>query len=156
IEVLAAPPAACERIERTEALFARMIATSLAQAPEDGTVPSAIVRALVGGIWFFARTRFLAGRPDEIAAAGAQLKDWLLSYRIGGAAGVPVGRVRRTGAVGGGRAVEREGSARMRLLEATATIIARGGYGALSPAHVAAEAGVGEAAFRSEFEDTRA
>ncbi|MBS1887221.1 MAG: TetR/AcrR family transcriptional regulator [Actinobacteria bacterium] len=156
IEVLAATPVACERIERAEALFARMIAASLAQAPDGGAIPPAIVRGLVGGIWFVARARFSEGRPEAIAAGGAELKDWLLAYRTAAGARLPVGRGRQAGAPGGPRGAEREETVRMRLLEATATIIARGGYEALSPAHVADEAGVAEVAFRAEFEDTRA
>lgn len=82
VEALAVGPAALGRIERGEATFMRMIAQSLARAPDGATLSPVLVRGVVHGLWYVARTRLLEGRAVEMAGAGEELLEWMLSYRV--------------------------------------------------------------------------
>jgi AcrR family transcriptional regulator len=152
VDVLAVAPSARDRIERAEATFARMILSSLAQAPDGLVIPSGIVRALIGGIWFVGRSRLLEGRPQAIRVSGAELGEWLLAYRSSAA---PLPAVALTGPAptGGRRRAGSAASERGRMLEAAAAVVARGGYAALSPGQVTEGADLDATAFASHFED---
>jgi hypothetical protein len=65
-----------------------MIRRSLAGAPDGRTISAALIRPLLGGIWFVSRSRLLEGRSEALATCGAELLEWLLSYRS--AAPVPL------------------------------------------------------------------
>ena len=95
IDVLAVAPAAADRIERAEAIFATMISRSLAQGPDGIAIPGGIVRALIGGAWFVARNRLSEGRAEVLAASGVELGEWLLAYRSPAAALIPSGPLGR-------------------------------------------------------------
>jgi AcrR family transcriptional regulator len=154
VEILAAPPEASGRIERTESQFATMISTSVAQAGDGPAIPPATLRALIGGIWFIARARLLQGHPEAIGAAGAELSEWLLVYRTAAGPHLAAARSAAASGVRGRKPCDATASVRGRLLHAAAEVVARGGYAALSPAHVADTAGVTEGAFESNFDDT--
>jgi AcrR family transcriptional regulator len=155
VEVLAVAPAAMARIERAESLFATMIATSLAEAPDGVVPPPKIIRPLIGGVWFVARARLLGADPEAITAAGAELREWLLAYRSPATTALPVVRPRRPSLVQERRLVAPVQSERDRMLQVAAAVVARGGYAALSPGEVVELAGVGEGDFADQFGDIR-
>ncbi len=156
IEILAAGPIALPRIERAEASFATMISASLGRGADAAAIPAKLVRASIGGIWFVARGRL--GRPDpgEIAASGAELREWLMSYRLPADSELPLAAVTRSTTGRPGRRIDPRGSERSSMLSAAAAVVARGGHAALSPAAVAEVAGVPVASFEAEFEDVDA
>ena len=152
VEVLAAGPAALGRIERGEALFARMISQSLVQAGDGVALSPILLKGVVHGIWYVARSRLLEGRPAAMSACGRELLEWMLAYRSptarlldGGAAEVPSrrGSEERPGAG--------EGDERTRMLRAAAHIAAAGGYEELTGGQIAELAGVEWEAFSREF-----
>lgn len=152
VEILAAASPALARIDRAEAHFATMIAGSLAGGRDGVEVPPAIVRPLVGGIWFVARTRFLEARPRDVSAGGAELREWLLAYRSPATARVPAPPPRRSGrAPGEPNGDDGEAPERLRMLRAARGVVARGGYAALSVGEVVEAAGLGEAEFTAQF-----
>jgi AcrR family transcriptional regulator len=155
VEVLAVAPVAMARIERAESLFTTMIATSLAEAPDGVVPPPKIIRPLIGGVWFVARSRLLGADPEAITAAGAELREWLLAYRSPATTALPVVRPRRASVAHGTRRVAPVQSERDRMLQVAAAVVARGGYAALSPGEVVELAGVGEGDFADQFGDIR-
>jgi AcrR family transcriptional regulator len=88
VDVLAGGADTLERIERVEATFNWMIRQGLAQAPDGAAVPPTLIRPLIGGVWFVSRSRLLEGRPEALATCGAELLEWMLSYRS--SLGVPL------------------------------------------------------------------
>lgn len=141
VDILAVAPVAMARIGRAESLFTTMVATSLAQAPDGIAPPPKIIRPLVGGVWFVARARLLGADPAAIRAAGAELREWLLVYRASPPAALPSFPPRRPSAGRGTLRIAPFDSARDRMLAAAAALVARGGYGALSPGDVIEAAG---------------
>lgn len=154
VEILATLPEAMGRIERTEAQFATMISTSLAHVGDDLAIPPGLLRPLIGGLWFVARTCLLEGNPQAIGSAADELSEWLLAYRTAAGSRLPAGGSAARRSAGGERADDTPTSTRGRLLRATADVVARGGYSALVPAHVVDLAGVTEGDFLSQFDDT--
>jgi AcrR family transcriptional regulator len=156
IEILAAAPDALPRITRAETLFTTMIAGSFARAPDSLLIPAPVVRALIGGIWFVARARLLESRPQVIRAGGAELREWLMAYRLPAGFRLPSAPALRPTPTIEAKLIETARSERFRMLRAAAKMVARDGYAALSPAGVAEAAGLSVAAFDAEFEDGRA
>jgi AcrR family transcriptional regulator len=154
VEVLAAGPAALERIECAEAVFARMIAQSLAQAPEDIALPPPLVRSFVGGIWFVSRNRLLQGQPATISGCGYELLEWILAYRAPAAGSLSCAAVPPAPPRGGVPEWpgDVEGDERTRMMRAAAQIAARGGYPGLTSGQIVELAGVTEGAFSAAFD----
>lgn len=153
VDVLALAPSAHDRIERAEAVFSGMISASLAQAPDGVAIPSLIVRPLIGGIWFVARSRLLEGRPQAITVSGAELGEWLLAYRSVGTAVLSARPLKRRAPGIDERPVDPATSDRVRMLQAAAAVVARGGYATLSQGQVTEGAGLAPTAFTAQFED---
>jgi len=147
--VLAAGPAARGRVEHAEALFATMLATSFAQAPDEVAMPQPLLRSLVGGIWFVTRSRLLGGRPTAIKGAGQELFQWMLTYRDPAVEALP----RRAGvpAPPPGARPRREEGERTRLLRAVAELAARDALPSLTSLQIARRAGVEGDAFERHF-----
>jgi AcrR family transcriptional regulator len=155
VEVLAVGPAALGRIERGEALFARMISQSLVQTGDGVALSPVLLRGIVHGIWYVARSRLLEGRPAAMSACGRELLEWMLAYRSpaarlldGGAADVSFAPLQGEASRVGG------GDERTRMLRAAAQIVAAGGYEALTGGQVAELAGVELDVFSREFGST--
>jgi AcrR family transcriptional regulator len=153
VDVLAVGPSAADRIARAEAIFTTMVSTSLAQAPDGVVIPPGMIRALIGGVWCVARDRLLTGRADAVAAGGAELGEWLLAYRSPAASLVSAARSGRSIPVASGRPPFSAVSDRARMLEAAASLVARGGYEALTPGQVTDAAGMSASAFAVQFDD---
>jgi AcrR family transcriptional regulator len=117
VDILAVAPSAMDRIERAEATFVTMIAGSLGQGAEGVAVPGGMVRALIGGVWFVARNRLSEGRPEAIAASGAELGEWLLAYRSAAAAIVPAAPLGRPAPEGGERRPDPAAAEQGQMLE---------------------------------------
>jgi AcrR family transcriptional regulator len=153
VEIFAAGPEAVERIERAETGFVAMVRQSLDQAPDGLAIPPALIRPLIGGIWFVARSRLLEWRAEEFACCGAELGEWLLAYRTSTSIPVvptpmprrPLDRADFYGDVA---------DERTRILRATALSIARGGLEAVSEAQIVELAELSPATFSTHFEDT--
>jgi AcrR family transcriptional regulator len=154
VEVLAVGPAALERIECAEAVFARMIAQSLAQGPGDVALPPLLVRSIVGGIWLVSRNRLLEGRPAAISSSGRELAQWMLAYCAPGAGSLACTTAEwappRAGVLEAPADVE--GGERTRMLRAAARIAAKGGYLGLTPGQITELAGVSPEAFSTAFD----
>jgi AcrR family transcriptional regulator len=153
VEVLAAGSVALARIERGEAIFARMIEQGLAQAPDGVALPPILLKGVVHGIWYVAHGRLLEGRPAAMSGCGRELLEWLLCYRS------PAARLLDQAAVeaaprrhGCERAATIDGDERTRMLRAAAQIAAAGGYETLTSGQVAELAGVEWEAFSREFD----
>ena len=154
VEVLAAGPAALERIESAEAVFARMIAQSLAQAPDAVTLPPLLLRSLVGGVWFVSRSRLLGGQPAAVSGCGHELFEWILAYRAPAAGSLPCTAVAPAPPRGGAPEwpVDVEGDERTRMLRCAAQVAARGGYLGLTSGQIVEQAGVSAEAFAETFD----
>jgi AcrR family transcriptional regulator len=151
VDILSVGPSALERIERAEAVFVEMIAASLAQEDDGLAVSSGLIRPLIGGVWFVARSRLLDGEADEFADCGAELGRWLLSYRTAESVPILIDPARVTSfrtEYGSGGADERT-----RILWAAASLIARGSSGVLVETEIAELADVSPATFSEHFED---
>jgi AcrR family transcriptional regulator len=152
VEIFAAGPQAVGRIERAEAGFVAMVRQSLDQAPDGLVIPPALIRPIIGGVWFVARSRFLEGRAEEFASCGAELGEWLLTYRT--SASVPVSSMQmprrplEPAELYGDAADERT-----RILRAAALSIPRGGFEAMGEAQLVELAEVSTATFFAHFED---
>jgi len=152
VEVLSAGPAAVERIESAESVFVAMIRRTFDQAPDSLDVAPGLIRPLIGGIWSVAQNRLLEGRAEEFATCGTELGDWLLRYRCADdipLLGIPAYQP-------GSRADHAWGDAadeRSRLLQAAASVIARGGHGELAEAGIAELASVTPDRFAANFKD---
>ena len=158
VEVLAAGPVALQRIERGEAVFQRMIAQSLEQAGDGVALSPILLRGVVHGIWYVARSRLLEGRSAAMAGSSRDLLDWMLTYRSPGARLLDSGPA--TGSPTAPASSLRpprespgliEGDERTRMLRAAAQIAAAGGYETLTSGQVAELAGVEWEAFSREF-----
>lgn len=80
VEVLAAGPAALDRVERNQLLFEQMIVQSLQRAPSGVELAPALIEGIVHGVWHVARVQLMQGRPESMRGLGAELLDWLLCY----------------------------------------------------------------------------
>ncbi len=158
VEVLAVGRPALARIERGEAVFVAMIGGSLAQAPDGPDLPPVLLKGIVGGIWYVARSHMSDGaRPRHSLDTGRQLLEWMLAYRspaIGALAEVrtpppsaAAGDTHRRLAAADGLPV------RTRMLHAAAHVAAEGGYGTLTTGQIAELAGVDVDAVNAEFKD---
>lgn len=154
VEILSLGPDAKERIEQAESIFVSMIRQSFDQAPDPVAVPPGLIRPLVGGVWFVARNRLLEGEAEAFAGCGAELGEWLLSHRT--ASPIPLMSIPRPPSPwveAEGRSSSGAAEDRARLLRASATLIARGGFSALAESEVARLAEVAPATFAAHFED---
>lgn len=165
VEVLAAGPGGLERIEEGETRFAWMIERSLALAPDRVELSPPMVRGVVHGLWYVARTRLIERRPEAMAGAGEELLRWMLSYRCPAASelgepraqSAPERGARRPGAgVLEGAGPRVEGDERTRLLCAAGRIAAAGGFQTLTGAQISELAGVPEKRFRELFDGPEA
>lgn len=160
VEVLAVGPATLSRIEGGEAIFVEMIGKSLAQAPDGLVLAPELLKGVVGGIWYVARSRLLDGEAREAADAGRQLLDWMLAYRCPGIealAGLqtPHASVQEREARRRHRLPGAQDDTARRMLHAVARIAAEGGYGSLTSGQITQAAGVSFEQFKAEFEDVR-
>ncbi len=149
LDVLAAGPAARERVEHAEAVFARMVSQSFAQAPEEVAMPQSLLLSLVGGIWFVTRSRLLRGRPTAIKGSGQELFEWMLTYRDPAVEALP----RRAPVPAPARASRSrpKDDERTRLLRAVAGLAAGGGLPGLTPGQITHRAEVHADAFAAHF-----
>jgi AcrR family transcriptional regulator len=161
VEVLAAGPGGLERIGEGEARFARMIERSLALAPDRIELPPPIVRGVVHGLWYVARTRLIEHRPVAMADAGQELLGWMLSYRSSAASALGEPRAQgppqldmrgRCAAAKEDGSPKVKGDERTRLLRAAGRIAAAGGFQTLTGSQISDLAGVPETRFRELFE----
>jgi AcrR family transcriptional regulator len=154
VEPYGAGPLALERMMYTSELFERRLLRRLEDASDGLVLAPIAAKGIVTGLARVARRRLLEGRSAEAPAYAAELFEWALSYRA--ADGEALVELLR----GENRAVSPSGSEegagrddRARLLHAAAQIAARHGYGALSVARIAEEAGLSRHAFDLYFED---
>jgi AcrR family transcriptional regulator len=154
VEVFAVGPGALERMERAHRLFEGMVNLSFSQTA-GGTPPPLVVKGVVAGVARVARARLLDGRAAELPALTEELLEWVQSYRS------PVaGMVQRLEGAGGPVAPpsaggDERGDERGRILDAAVGLAAQDGYTRLSPARIAAAAGVSRRRFHVHFEDVQ-
>lgn len=160
VEALAVGPAALPRIERGEAIFTTMLDQSLRQAPDGVALPSTLLRGIVGGIWYVARSRLLIGEQAALSDVSRELLQWLLSYRSPAIAALertarswrpsPVASATAARAASD-RLVSAASGDRMRMLQAAAALAAREGYETLTRGEIAQRAGACFDEFVQEF-----
>lgn len=158
VEVFAAGPAALERMEHAQRLFAGMVDLSFRQTADGVATPPVLVKGVVAGAARVARVRLLAGRERELPALTGELLEWALSYRSPAAAtleglGSASGLLVAPAAVSAAR--DEQGDDRARILDAVAQLAARDGYATLTAAGVAAAAGVSRKRFDAHFDDVQ-
>jgi len=156
LDVLAVAPSAAARIERSEALFTTMIAKSFQQAPDGAAIPAEMIRPLIGGIWFVARSRLLEGNPQAISTCGPELGEWLLAYRSPACSRLPAAQLANSARLRLDERRRRAAGERARMLQAAAEIIAGGGYPALARRPVTQTASPSATVVAAEFDDVPA
>jgi AcrR family transcriptional regulator len=153
VDVLTLTSSARDRIECAEAIFIRMIAAGIGQTRDGSAVLPAIIRPLIGGVWFVARRCLLEGRTEALKASGAELAEWLLAYCSTGTTVLSARPLKRLAPGIDEQPVNPAASERVRMHQATAAVVARGGYAALSQGQVTEGAGLAPTAFTTHFED---
>jgi AcrR family transcriptional regulator len=81
VEIVAAGPAGIERRERAAVQYRRFVHGILQREPDDGTVPDAVVRAVVGGLSRILYSRVRHGRRAELRQLVPDLMRWVTCYR---------------------------------------------------------------------------
>ena len=170
VEVLGAGPAALARMQRTRAVFERMIGASLAEGPSGVALAPPLVKGIVCGVERIVRRRLLTGAggltgdrevtgqdevggEDELAALSDELLAWVLSYRT-----PPAATLTAAASPGGLRTPvrweprTRVENDRARILCCAARIVAARGYAQLTRAQIARDAEVSEQRFDELFE----
>ena len=178
VEIVAAGPAGIERRERATDDYRRFVRGILQQEPDDGTVPDAVVRAVVGGLNRILYSRVRHGRRAELRQLVPDLMRWVTCYRptppmltqgeesaVGPAeyTGLEGGRAPGTlasstsgdlGLVRGMTNVMRSFALhiqRERILDAVANLTAAGGYADLTVEKIAGEAAMSLQTFYDHF-----
>ncbi|HEY5343048.1 MAG TPA: TetR/AcrR family transcriptional regulator [Solirubrobacteraceae bacterium] len=155
-EVLGSGPAGLQRMERTRAVFERMVGASFAQAPEGVALPPILVKGIVRGVERVIRQRLLSGREYELPALADELLAWALCYQSPAlaelcesrSAGAPLRCCSRPLAL-------RTSDERIRILRVAAQIAAKGGYARLTHGQIAYGAGVTESVVRERCGDVQ-
>jgi AcrR family transcriptional regulator len=155
VGVLGAGPVALERMRLSRRKFEEMIAQSFAAAPDRVAVPAIVVKGIVCGIERITRRR-LADGVEQLPGLGEELLAWTLSYRCAAAArlGDP-SLAPRWGSVPlrESPTVEKSASEQVRILRATAQLVARAGYSQLTVGQIIDAAEVSEEAFIARYSD---
>ncbi len=81
VEIVAAGPAGIERRERAVDEYRNFVRGMLQQEPDDGTVPDAVVRAVVGGLNRILYSRVRHGQRAELRQLVPDLMRWVTCYR---------------------------------------------------------------------------
>ena len=81
VEIVAAGPAGIERRELAVEEYRRFVRGMLQQEAGDGTVPDAVVRAVVGGLSRILYSRVRHGRRAELRQLVPDLMRWVTCYR---------------------------------------------------------------------------
>jgi AcrR family transcriptional regulator len=183
LEIATVGPAGIERRERATQRFERFLHDALSLAPGEGTVPPAVLKAIVGGFNRVLYRRVPGGDATELLALIPDLTRWAASYYPSPAAivGEPrrLSRARRDAiALDGGRAPGtlaphpllggRRGlprgdhnvsrsfvvqSQRARILDAVTILVAQESYAALKVEDIVEHAAVSLVAFYEHFVD---
>jgi AcrR family transcriptional regulator len=180
VEIVAAGPAGIERRELAVEQYRGFVRGMLQREPDDGTVPEAVVRAVVGGLSRILYSRVRHGRRAELRQLVPDLMRWVTCYRptpstpalgdelpIAAPSSVMV-------AMGGGRAPGTLASSsdgdlglvrgmsnvlrsfalhsqRERIVDAVANLTAAGGYADLTVEKIAGEAAMSLQTFYEHF-----
>jgi AcrR family transcriptional regulator len=183
LEVASVGPAGIERRERVIRRFERFLHDALSLAPGEGTVPPAVVKAIVGGFNRVLYRRVPGGDASELGGLIKDLTHWTAAYYPSPPAIIAeprrLSRAQREAiAIGGGRAPGtlaphpvlggRRGlprgdqnvsrsfvvqSQRARILDAVTILVAQEGYAALKVEEIAEHAAVSLVAFYEHFVD---
>jgi AcrR family transcriptional regulator len=179
VEIVAAGPAGIERRERAIVQYRRFVRGILEQDPDDGTVPDAVVRAVVGGLSRILYSRVRHGRRAELRQLVPDLMRWVTCYRptpaiLAQGEAIEAQGVQRD-ALRGGRAPGTLASSsggdlglvrgsmtnvlrsfalhsqRERIVDAVANLTAAGGYADLTVEKIAGEAAMSLQTFYEHF-----
>jgi len=180
VEIVAAGPAGIERRELAVEQYRRFLRSMLEQELNDGAVPDAVVRGVVGGLSRILYSRVRHGRRAELRQLVPDLMRWVTCYRptrqtlpLGDApqiappepiaAALVGGRAPGTlasssggdlGLVRGATSVLRSfalHSQRERIVDAVANLTAAGGYADLTVEKIASEAAMSLQTFYEHF-----
>jgi AcrR family transcriptional regulator len=180
VEIVAAGPAGVERRERAVEQYRGFVRGMLQREPNDGTVPDAVVRAIVGGLSRILYSRVRHGRRAELPQLVPDLMRWVTCYRPSGSTPVPgeepqvavpapVVEAMNGGRAPGTLASSSDGdlglvrgmsnvlrsfalhSQRERIVDAVANLTATGGYADLTVEKIAGEAAMSLQTFYEHF-----
>jgi AcrR family transcriptional regulator len=180
VEIVAAGPAGVERRERAVEQYRGFVRGMLQREPDDGTVPDAVVRAVVGGLSRILYSRVRHGRRAELRQLVPDLMRWVTCYRPSAsmpvprdepqiAAPEPVVEAMSGGRAPGTLASSSDGdlgllrgmsnvlrsfalhSQRERIVDAVANLTAAGGYADLTVEKIASEAAMSLQTFYEHF-----
>lgn len=158
IEAFDGGQGARERMDNAVGLYEGILASALAQAPDRVAVPPLIVKGMISGIARVARMRVIEGRAQELPGLSQEIVDWVLALRTPQAAGVAELRVGLARPLPQEPPVTRRAAAgerdeRQRLIDAALSIVAAGGYHALTGPLLRGSAGVSRKRFLELFAD---
>ena len=183
LEIATVGAAGIERRARSIGRYERFLREAIALAPGDGTVPDAVLKAIIGGFNRVLYRRAHGGDTDELLALVPNLTSWAASYYPTPAAIVSEPRrltraQRASIALEGGRAPGtlaphpplggRRGlprgdqnvsksfvveNQRARILDAVTNLVASDGYAALRVEEIAERAAVSLVAFYEHYAD---
>ena len=154
VEALWAGPAALARMRRTRLIFEQMVGASFSEAPDGVALQPLIARGIVCGVERITRQRLLAGNVEQLPVLADELLAWALSYCSPAAARLGTVSPEQRNGLASCCPPARGENDWAHILRCAAQIAATGGYGQLSPARIAHEAGVAEARFDELFESS--
>ena len=161
VEAFGAGPAAFEAMRRSEVLFERMLASSFGRAPTRGAIPPLLIKAIVEGTTFVARTRVTAPRKEQMALPAQELVEWALCLYDGAVAEFSCDAslaVVATASEQSKRAESRQveqnglGESREMILAAVGKLVAANGYWHLSLPRILNAAGLRKKSFTAHFQ----
>lgn len=152
VEAFAAGPEAAKRMLHMQGLFEALVAKSIALAEGSPRLPRLLVKGIAAGCGRVARTRLLAGNPQQLTLDADELMEWALSF-----CDDDVARLSGLGAAGAppllATAAEPPyGDERAMILSATARLASREGYATLTVPRVRAAAGISGHSFYAHFD----
>ncbi len=80
IDAYVAGANAIEHVDQGVAMFTRMVQQSFDESPERAQMPSAVVRAVVGGVHKVIATRLRRGDVESLPATVPNLWEWAIAY----------------------------------------------------------------------------
>ena len=155
VDAYEAGPVALEQARRAQSTIEAMIAETFVRAPDGILVPPLLVEGMVAAIACVIRTRFVAGRDQELPGLLDELREWAMCYpgkqvelaeldsRSVATRSVSNRPLSSEGALDSDRAV---------ILAAVAKLAAADGYDTLTIPRIRRGAGVSRRIFDSHFD----
>jgi AcrR family transcriptional regulator len=152
IEALSVGPRGNEKVQVTNTMFERIVATGFSLTPDRIALPPLAPRAIVGGMRLVVFRRLREGRAGELAGLTDELLDWIASYRS-----TAVARLRTLGSAKPAVLPARQAKfltrsdRRSLVMDALVQLSLEHGYINIADAEIARHAAISTEAFHREF-----